>query len=144
MRLFKWELIDDEGDGRIVARGTTDPGNPRTLVVPLMALVKLHYPDGTGVQVIARGHGPTGTDGGGVAASFKLGPVPPDTANHYLVGAQGDGFVILKLAGVDGAGDMARNGITREHALNLAAWLVALADEGDGEWERLLEAVKAT
>lgn len=135
MRLFEWKITDDEtGNRRTIAQGTSNPDNPGSLNVPLMALVKMHYPDGTGVQVIARGHGPTGTDGGGVAASMKLGPVPPDTANHFNVGARGDDIVVLSGMG---------RPLSRERALNLAAWLVALADE-DGEFDRLLEAVKAT
>lgn len=54
-----------------------------------------------------------------------------DTLNRFFVGARGDKVVILKF----------RTEISREEALNLAAWLVAIADH-DGEFEMTLAAVR--
>lgn len=56
-----------------------------------------------------------------------------DTANRFLVGARGDDLVILRFA----------RSVTKEEALNLAAWLVALADS-KGEFPAILEAVQNT
>lgn len=57
-----------------------------------------------------------------------------DTTNHFLVGVRGDGLIVVNQpVGV----------ISRERALNLAAWLVALADRDD-KFEKLLEAVRNT
>ncbi len=53
--------------------------------------------------------------------------------NRMFVGLQGDDVTILKLS--------AR--VTRRDALNLAAWLVAVADDDD-EFDALLAAVRAT
>lgn len=66
-------------------------------------------------------------------------PVPAvDTANHFLVGAQGETLVILNPPG---------RPITRREALNLAAWLVVLADvvqpDPDGkEFARLVAEIR--
>jgi hypothetical protein len=45
----------------------------------------------------------------------------PDSANHFAVIRQGDQFAVLGLARL-------KHPISREQAVNLAAWLVALAD----------------
>ena len=56
-----------------------------------------------------------------------------DTANHFGVSVQGDSIVIL----------MFQQRLSREQALNLAAWLVALADQ-ENQFPKLLEAVQNT
>lgn len=56
-----------------------------------------------------------------------------DTTNHSLVGVRGDTIVITTLG----------RELTKERAVNLAAWLVALADD-KGEFDALLAAVKST
>ncbi len=57
-----------------------------------------------------------------------------NTVNDSMVAVKGDGqIVVLNHRAV----------MSREEALRLAAWLVALADE-DNDFDRLLEAVKAT
>jgi hypothetical protein len=53
--------------------------------------------------------------------------------NKFLVGTQGERIVMLFPA---------PRSLAREDALNLAAWIVALADRG--EFAPLLEAVKNT
>lgn len=56
-----------------------------------------------------------------------------DAGNEFLVNGAGDGSI--------GIGRLSPVRLSRELALNLAAWLVALADR-DGEFEKLLEEVK--
>lgn len=46
-----------------------------------------------------------------------------DTTNRFLVGARGDSVIIMRRPNAE---------LSKEDALNLAAWLVALADP-DGE-----------
>ena len=57
-----------------------------------------------------------------------------DTSNKFMVGVSGAHIVMLRPP---------RGSITKEDALNLAAWLVALADEGD-KFPAQLEAVQNT
>ena len=59
-----------------------------------------------------------------------------DTANRFAVSAMGDTIAILLLRRLAGT-------ITKADALNLAAWLVALADDDD-KFGELLEAVRNT
>jgi hypothetical protein len=59
-----------------------------------------------------------------------------DTANHLMVGVRGD-FIVV------GAFHAAAE-LTLERALNLAAWLVALADPTNVRFPFVLEAVKNT
>ncbi len=56
-----------------------------------------------------------------------------DTMNRQGVGMRGERVVILSL----------RADFSKGEALNLAAWIVALADE-DGAFARLLRAVRNT
>ena len=58
----------------------------------------------------------------------------PDTSNRFFVGGHGDNIILMKPI---------PSKLNRSEALNLAAWLVALADE-DGRFARLLEAVQNT
>lgn len=60
-----------------------------------------------------------------------------DTTNRFMVGGVGDEILIL-------APPMAGLPISRELALNLAAWLVALADFEDDRFPEVLEAVRST
>ena len=60
---------------------------------------------------------------------------PLDTANHFMVAGQGDDLVIIQLP-------IGR--LKKDRALNLAAWLVALADPEGKEFERVLEAIRNT
>ena len=55
----------------------------------------------------------------------------PDTGNHFTVETQGNDLVSLRLG----------LRLSKTEAMNLAAWLVALADDND-EFPALLEAVK--
>lgn len=59
---------------------------------------------------------------------------PIETFNRYGVGRRGARIVIMGL----------RAELSKDEALNLAAWLVALAEEHDGEFAGLLEAVRNT
>jgi len=61
-----------------------------------------------------------------------------DSSNQFLVGAAGPCVVVL---------NPPTSGITRTQALNLAAWLVAIADALDDEgpsFEQVLRAVLST
>jgi hypothetical protein len=58
-----------------------------------------------------------------------------DTRNRFLVGGQGDDVVIM--LPVSGR-------IRRADALNLAAWIVAIADPLDDAFSKILEAVRKT
>ena len=57
-----------------------------------------------------------------------------DTTNYSCVGGSGDQIVILAPPGR----------CSKARALNLAAWLVALAEETPGQFNAILEAVKNT
>lgn len=75
--------------------------------------------------------------GGGLNQYPSPKPGPFDTANHFLVGAQAETIVIQALP---------RRPITRLEALNLAAWLVALAEvldtRSEADFARMLQEVK--
>lgn len=58
----------------------------------------------------------------------------PDTRNRFLVGGGALKIIFVKPVPRE---------ITKDDALNLAAWLVALADD-DGKFQPLLEAVQNT
>lgn len=57
-----------------------------------------------------------------------------DTTNDLMVGARGDDILILRLGRV----------LDREAALRLAAWIVAIADPGGDDFERIYAAICAT
>jgi hypothetical protein len=57
-----------------------------------------------------------------------------DTFNKFAVGVQGDKITIFNIVGP------AR--ISKEEALNLAAWLVSLADPGGEKFADMLSAVQ--
>jgi len=59
-----------------------------------------------------------------------------DTVNDSLVAARGDKVLIMRL----------RPELSREEALRLAAWLVAIADmsEENADFKALLKAVQST
>jgi hypothetical protein len=61
---------------------------------------------------------------------------PIETGNAQLVGVHGPNIVILN----------PKHRMTKDEALRHAAWLVALADESDGnaDFKRVLEAVMNT
>ena len=61
-------------------------------------------------------------------AVLPIGNVPPD---GFMVGARGDKIAILAFG----------RELTREQALNLSAWLVALADPGGEEFKKYFDAV---
>lgn len=56
---------------------------------------------------------------------------PPE---GFIVGGRGDKIAVMAFG----------REVSREQALNLAAWLVALADPGGDEFERYLAAVRNT
>jgi hypothetical protein len=64
----------------------------------------------------------------------------PDTTNWSLVGVQGDDVVVLR----------AQRSMSREQAINLAAWLISIADmiepdkDTEAEFTELLHAIRAT
>lgn len=60
---------------------------------------------------------------------------PFDTANRFMVGGLGDGFIIMRPP---------TGKLTKAEALNLAAYLVALAEEDAGEFQQVLDAVQGT
>lgn len=63
-------------------------------------------------------------------------PVPkPDSSNQFAVGALGKLFVINMPV---------PRPMTREQALNLAAWLAVLVDPDGKEFERLVKEIKNT
>lgn len=62
---------------------------------------------------------------------LPIGNLPPD---GFMVGAQGDKIIIAAW----------RRELTREQALNLAGWLVALADPDGTRFGRYLAAIRAT
>lgn len=57
-----------------------------------------------------------------------------ETFNYFGVGVRGNEITIMRR--INGA-------IEKDHALNLAAWLVACADD-DGKFEALLKKVRET
>ena len=64
----------------------------------------------------------------------KENGVEVDTTNSQFVGRQGDRVAVLFPKAL----------MAREEALRHAAWLVALAEEKDGEFAEVLEAVRNT
>jgi len=58
-----------------------------------------------------------------------------DTVNRFIVGVRGNERVVILRWRVE---------VSKAEALNLAAWLVALAEEHDGDFARLLDAVQNT
>ncbi len=57
-----------------------------------------------------------------------------DTANHFAVGVNGDKLVILRpILGP----------LTKDEALNLAAWLVALCNVNNRDFLEKLDAIEA-
>ena len=61
-------------------------------------------------------------------AELPIGNLPPD---GFMVGARGDKIAILAFG----------RELTREQALNLSAWLVALADPDGEEFKKYFDAV---
>lgn len=63
-------------------------------------------------------------------------PAQPDTSNMFAVGVTGVSMskVIINLP--------VPRPLTREQALNLAAWLIVLADPEGKDFARLVEAIK--
>lgn len=61
-----------------------------------------------------------------------------DTFNYGMVGVQGDSLVVMQ--------PLRLQRMTKPQALQVAAWLVALADDSEGhaEFQKLLAAVMAT
>lgn len=59
-----------------------------------------------------------------------------DTFNKFGVGIRGDGAVVVLVP--------LRNGITKADAVLLAAWLLTLSGETEGEFIRVLNAVQGT
>jgi len=57
-----------------------------------------------------------------------------DSSNHFLVGVDGEGWVVVNRT-------LPRR-LTRAAALNLAAWLQVIADANGGEVERLVREIK--
>lgn len=60
--------------------------------------------------------------------TLPIGNLPPE---GFMVGARGDSIAIMSFG----------KELTKSQALNLAAWLVALADPGGEEFEKYLTAV---
>jgi hypothetical protein len=58
-----------------------------------------------------------------------------DTTNHFWVGLRGQEIVIAR---------QIRGAMTKEAALNLAAWLVVLADVNDEKFNALLAEIRST
>jgi hypothetical protein len=128
---LEWQVVDDSNERLILVHGTTTPGDNESLRNALVALVKLHHPTAHSVAVTLAA---TRLD---VDVDLTPPPTPPqpDTLNRFAVGGLRDAIVVLK--------DVRGIALSNAQALNLAAWLVALADE-DGAFDRLLAAVKAT
>jgi hypothetical protein len=68
-----------------------------------------------------------------MSATYPPRGGPIDTTNLFWVGVKGEAIVVMR----------PRQHMTKAEALNLAAYLVVLADEND-EFPALLEAVKNT
>ena len=60
-----------------------------------------------------------------------------NTSNLFLVGMIGEKFQIMNLRALRGP-------ITKDDAFNLAAYLVAMAEEDEGEFQKVLDAVQNT
>lgn len=58
-----------------------------------------------------------------------------DTFNKHMVGVQGDNIVIM---------NPPREPMSKADALVFAAWIVTLADDYDGGFQKVLEAVHNT
>ena len=58
-----------------------------------------------------------------------------DTANHFLVSVGGQGISVMNAP---------RLPMSKDEALNLAAWLVAVADPLGDDFQAVLDAVKST
>lgn len=63
-------------------------------------------------------------------------PSVKDSANHFRVCGRGDGMI--------GVYALPVKHLTKGQAINLAAWLVAMADPEGKEFERVLEEIKKT
>jgi hypothetical protein len=57
-----------------------------------------------------------------------------DTFNKHMVGVQGDNIVIMMLP---------RGPMSKADALVFAAWIVTLADDHDGGFQKVLAAVQS-
>lgn len=66
-----------------------------------------------------------------MSAELPIENLPPE---GFMVGARGDKIAIMALG----------REVTREQALNLAAWLAVLADPGGDEFQKYLTAVRNT
>lgn len=60
---------------------------------------------------------------------------PLSSANHFGVGRSGDQFGIMRMPVI---------WLSRDEAINLAAWLKVIADPDGKEFERLVEQIKKT
>lgn len=66
-------------------------------------------------------------------SDIKAVEVPSvDTTNHFLVGLKGDDVAIAIFPAL----------ITKERAVNLAAWLVVMSDVSDEDFEALVVAIR--
>jgi hypothetical protein len=92
-------------------------------------LLVVEQPLGVGNRVRARGEG-TGE------GETVINPATCEIQNEQLVALSPSGAVIQVTN--------AFYGMTREQALVHAAWLVALAEEKDGQFERILRRVRNT
>lgn len=55
-----------------------------------------------------------------------------DTTNHFMVSLAGDAIAVIRGIGL----------ITKEEAVNLAAWLVVMSDVSDEDFEALVVAIR--
>jgi len=62
-------------------------------------------------------------------------PTTVDATNKFFVGSRADGVMILR---------QPVGPLSQADALNLAAWLVALADPSEDEFPAMLAAVRST
>jgi hypothetical protein len=78
---------------------------------------------------------PSDFAGGGVGIRMSLPDVkrPLDSANHFGVAASGDQYGIMK---------MPVRWLARDEAINLAAWLAAIADPDGREFISVLRAIR--
>jgi len=63
---------------------------------------------------------------------IKTEPVRVGLGNEFFVGIQNDNIILIKLLSIPQV-------LSKERALNLAAWLYMLADEGDGKFEKIVK-----
>ena len=63
-----------------------------------------------------------------------------DSSNKFLVGARGE--TVMVMSGVGLGGFSARIAMTKEDALNLAAWLSVIADPSGEEFARLVAEIR--